>query len=379
MDTSQLKNQNIVNPLFKNPMESCHVPFWAIRGSQHKVGLEPGVEPKEGRGKGDVAFFVYGRYQPGHKGHQVVFNKLIEEAKNFKKKLGAEKALWIDQNKEPASNIFVFTSPKQNPPPLSLTDGRFKKKCSKGDTKAARCENPLAPDPKVELLKQQNPPTKPDGSKPFINFINMDKNFISKKIINEALSDLESIPKKKVFEYKKIRTPVAAVALLFRCYKKVIMYVGSDRVDAMRGFLQKTFADKTLGGRLSIESAGERDPDSEGIEGMSSSKIRQAAVNIKKIGDANYNIVKENIQIGDVDDDFTEDIIDYIRDAYNVKDDWVYAGETFESDTEGGGKKRKTRKRKLGRKKKTLKRKTKLRKTQKRKRRQKRTKNSKRR
>jgi hypothetical protein len=159
----------------------------------------------------------------------------------------------------------------------------------------------------------------------------------------------------------------------------------------MRGFLQKTFADKTLGGRLSIKSAGERDPDSEGIEGMSSSKIRQAAVNIETIGDPNYDIVEKNIQIGDVNEGFTDDIIDYIRSAYNVdpKSSWRYGDDKkFESDpsegetegeTEGGGKKRKTRKRKVGRRRKTLKRKPKLRKTQKKKKKRKKTKNSKRR
>ena len=381
METSKsdkIDNQHIVNPLFADPMKSCRVPFWAIRGWKHE-GLQHGEEPKEGMGKGEVAFFVYGRYQPGHKGHQVVFNKLIEEAKAWKKNEGAEKEPWKDQAGNPASNIFVFTSPKQNPPRISLmTSAARRKKCGKGDTKKASCENPLAPDPKVELLKQQNPPTGPDGSEAFINFINMDKNFISRKKINEALSDLESTPKKKVFEYRQIRTPVAAVALLFRCYKSVKMYVGSDRVDAMRSFLQKTFADKTLGGRLSIESAGERDPESEDVAGMSSSKIRQAAVNIKTIGDADYDIVKENIQIGDVKEGFTEDIIDYIRSAYNVdpKSSWRYADETFESDTEGGGKKRKTRKRRARKKKKTLKRKTKLRKTQKRKRGQKKNRKS---
>jgi hypothetical protein len=79
-------------------------------------------------------------------------------------------------------------------------------------------------------------------------------------------------------------TPPAALEELSKHgYKDIIFIVGDDRVSSF-GFLQKYngVPDKTgkiayTFDNLEIRSAGERDPDAEGVEGMSASKMRAAA------------------------------------------------------------------------------------------------------
>jgi len=63
--------------------------------------------------------------------------------------------------------------------------------------------------------------------------------------------------------------------------KKVIMVVGGDRVEEMRKVIKPYLTHKDPDKRYSFEfevvSAGERDPDAEGVVGMSASKMRGAA------------------------------------------------------------------------------------------------------
>jgi len=63
--------------------------------------------------------------------------------------------------------------------------------------------------------------------------------------------------------------------------KKVIMVVGGDRVEEMRNAIKPYLTHKDPKKRYSFEfevaSAGERDPDAEGVVGMSASKMRAAA------------------------------------------------------------------------------------------------------
>ena len=85
--------------------------------------------------------------------------------------------------------------------------------------------------------------------------------------------------------HSKVKTPVQALQMLQSLgYTDVIFIAGSDRVD---GF-QKMFdtyngkADKSGNipfefNTLNVVSAGERDPDADGAEGMSASKMRAAA------------------------------------------------------------------------------------------------------
>ena len=57
----------------------------------------------------------------------------------------------------------------------------------------------------------------------------------------------------------------------------VIMVAGSDRVKSFNDLLQKYNGQEYNFDKIIVTSAGERDPDSEGVEGASASKARQAA------------------------------------------------------------------------------------------------------
>ena len=82
---------------------------------------------------------------------------------------------------------------------------------------------------------------------------------------------------------KKVRNVFeAATALHNEGFNRVTMIVGSDRVNEFRALLDKYNGVKGRHGfynfeRINIVSAGDRDPDAEGIEGMSASKQRENA------------------------------------------------------------------------------------------------------
>ena len=82
---------------------------------------------------------------------------------------------------------------------------------------------------------------------------------------------------------KKIRTAFDAVTELYdQGYRKVNMIVGSDRVREFDTLLKKYNGVKGRHGFYNFESinvlsAGERDPDAEGVAGMSASKQRANA------------------------------------------------------------------------------------------------------
>jgi len=60
-------------------------------------------------------------------------------------------------------------------------------------------------------------------------------------------------------------------------YSSVTMVVGSDRVSEFKGLLEKYNGVAYEFEELAVVSAGERDPDAEGVEGMSASKMRAFA------------------------------------------------------------------------------------------------------
>jgi hypothetical protein len=82
---------------------------------------------------------------------------------------------------------------------------------------------------------------------------------------------------------KKVKTVFHAMQKLYdEGYKNVIMVVGQDRVREFDILLNKYNGKKGPHGvysfsRIDVVSAGSRDPDSEGVEGMSASKVRKAA------------------------------------------------------------------------------------------------------
>ena len=81
----------------------------------------------------------------------------------------------------------------------------------------------------------------------------------------------------------KIKTFLdAASALYDEGYKNIVMVVGADRVNEMELRLKQYNGVKARHGfynfaRITVESAGERDPDGDGVEGASATKQRQYA------------------------------------------------------------------------------------------------------
>ena len=79
-----------------------------------------------------------------------------------------------------------------------------------------------------------------------------------------------------------IRNAIDAATALHGYYENLVMVVGSDRVRDFKTLLNKYNGVESKHGyykynNIQIVSAGERDPDSEGVAGMSASKMRAAA------------------------------------------------------------------------------------------------------
>jgi len=88
---------------------------------------------------------------------------------------------------------------------------------------------------------------------------------------------------RRVMINKKVRTAFDAASFLYdKGYRSVVMVVGSDRVTEFQTLLEKYNGKEGKHGfynfqSISVASAGARDPDAEGVEGMSASKMRQFA------------------------------------------------------------------------------------------------------
>lgn len=82
----------------------------------------------------------------------------------------------------------------------------------------------------------------------------------------------------------KAKTAIdSAVELYGKGYTNLIMVVGSDRIDDFKKLLTTYNGVEAKHGfydydKIEVVSAGERDPDADGVEGMSASKMREAAV-----------------------------------------------------------------------------------------------------
>jgi len=88
---------------------------------------------------------------------------------------------------------------------------------------------------------------------------------------------------RRVMINKSVRTAFNASSFLYdKGYKSVVFVAGSDRVREFQTLLNKYNGVKGAHGfynfkSISVISAGERDPDAEGVDGMSASKMRKFA------------------------------------------------------------------------------------------------------
>jgi nicotinic acid mononucleotide adenylyltransferase len=94
---------------------------------------------------------------------------------------------------------------------------------------------------------------------------------------SEKVSFLQqALPGTNIINDPSVRTPFEASGYLSdRGYTDIVMVVGSDRVDEFRRRFSKSYE---FFDSFEVVSAGERDPDAEGITGMSGTKAREAAL-----------------------------------------------------------------------------------------------------
>ena len=118
--------------------------------------------------------------------------------------------------------------------------------------------------------------------------------------------------------HQSVRTPVQALEMLQGLgYTDLIFVAGSDRVDGFQKMFDTYNGKPDKSGKipfkfntLKVVSAGERDPDAEGAEGMSASKMRLAAAEgnleafaqgvpatAKKYAEVMYNAVRKGMGI----------------------------------------------------------------------------------
>ena len=76
----------------------------------------------------------------------------------------------------------------------------------------------------------------------------------------------------------KLQTIIHILKSLQNSYEKLTLVVGSDRVEHMRALINKYNGVEYKLRELMVVSGGERDPDADGDEEMSASKMRAAAL-----------------------------------------------------------------------------------------------------
>ena len=142
-------------------------------------------------------------------------------------------------------------------------------------------KNPLDPGKKVEVMGKMFPDYKDD-------------------IVNDE--DVKSI-----FDALKLADKEG--------YENVQIVVGSDRVVEFDNLAQKYNGDLYNFDDIEVISAGERDADAEGVEGMSASKMRKAAA------DGDFESFRMGVP-DTLDDSAAKALMNTVRKAMNVKEGW---------------------------------------------------------
>jgi len=155
------------------------------------------LNPTMNEARAETAVVTFGRFNPPHKGHEKLINKVIAEAK-------ARKAI----------------------PLVYASHTKDKKK------------NPLPYDSKIKYLKM-------------------------------AFG--------RAIRKSNARTIIEVAKELSGRYNNLVVVVGSDRVQEFKLLLTKYNGHEYNYKTIEVVSAGERDPDSDGVSGMSASKLRALA------------------------------------------------------------------------------------------------------
>ena len=124
---------------------------------------------------------------------------------------------------------------------------------------------------------------------------------------------------KNIISNPKCKSAIHVLTKLYDAgYDKVMMVVGSDRVKDFDKLLNKYNGKKATHGfyefphDVEIVSAGERDPDAQGVEGMSASKMRKSAV------DGDLDSFKSGVP--NMSDSDKENLYNDVRKWMNVKE-----------------------------------------------------------
>ena len=200
-----------------------------------------------------------------------------------------------ENSKEREGETLTVAFGRFNPPTVGhekLLDAT-KRQAKGGDYKIypSRSEdpkkNPLSPDEKISYMRKMYP--------------NHDE-----RIVNDE--DMRSI-----FDVLKKANEDG--------YSNVNIMVGADRQSEFEKLATKYNGELYDFGEINVISAGERDPDAEGIEGMSASKLRKAAV------DGDFSAFKTGVPKA-LDDESAEKLFNTIRKKMGkekVSETWQFA------------------------------------------------------
>ena len=165
-----------------------------------------------------------------------------------------------------------------------------------------------------------------------------------KKMYRKYAKNIQISKARNVFEVAKV--------LHDKGHKAIIMVVGSDRVSEFSALLDKYNGVESTHGyygfdNIEVISAGERDPDAEGVSGMSASKMRAAAADgdkdsfLKGIpsgfkdGDKLYSDVRKNMGIREDRDMGDMSDFEQVRDAYLTGKIWNVGDSVIVEGVEG--------------------------------------------
>lgn len=130
-----------------------------------------------------------------------------------------------------------------------------------------------------------------------------------------SYDDKVSLAKKafgSMIQKSNAKTIMQAMSEIESKFDKVILVVGQDRVKEFETLLNKYNGKDYTFDDITVVSAGDRDPDAEGVEGMSASKMRAAAAEgdktsfvsglptkLKRMGDSVYSMVRAGMKLAE--------------------------------------------------------------------------------
>ena len=128
---------------------------------------------------------------------------------------------------------------------------------------------------------------------------------------------------RRVMINKKVRTAFDAASYIYdQGFKSLVMVVGSDRVREFETLLNKYNGEKGRHGfynfkSIKVVSAGDRDPDAEGVEGMSASKLRGFA--------ADNNFASFSQGLGSMSNKDAKKLFTDVRKGMGIKEETVFS------------------------------------------------------